>query len=99
MESRQSEEDNREVVAPKRLREYRKDKQESQHRFWSRFGVTQSRGSRFEMGTEIPPPIAILLKLYFEGIITDKDLWRVKTRRAPRSVATLKVAPQAQIIG
>ncbi len=40
---------------PEGLREYRKTKQENQYRFWSRFGVTQSRGSRFEMGSEIPP--------------------------------------------
>ena len=69
-------------MVPRNLREYRKTRRESQHRFWARFGVTQSRGSRFEMGTEIPPPIAILLKLYFEGVITDKDLWRVKTKRS-----------------
>ena len=58
----------------KALREYRKTRQESQYCFWSRFGVTQSRGSRFEMGSEIPPPVAILLKLYLDGIITDNDL-------------------------
>lgn len=62
------------VFDHKALREYRKARQESQSRFWSRFGVTQSRGSRFEMGTVIPPPVAILLKLYLEGAITDGDL-------------------------
>ena len=66
------------MMSPDVLREHRKTKRESQYRFWSRFGVTQSRGSRFELGKEIPPPIAILLKLYFEGIITDRDLWRAK---------------------
>lgn len=65
------------------LREHRKARRESQFRFWSRFGVTQSRGSRFEMGTEIPPPVAILLKLYFDGIISDSDLWRAKRLRRP----------------
>ena len=59
---------------PEALREYRKTQRESQSRFWSRFGVTQSRGSRFEMGTEIPPHVAILLKLYLDGAITDGDL-------------------------
>ena len=58
----------------KTLREYRRAMRESQYSFWSRFGVTQSRGSRFEMGSEIPPPVAILLKLYLEGVITDNDL-------------------------
>lgn len=56
------------------LREYRRTRRESQYRFWSRFGVTQSRGSRFEMGSEIPTPVAILLKLYLDGVITDNDL-------------------------
>lgn len=59
---------------PEALREYRRTRRENQYRFWSRFGVTQSRGSRFEMGSEIPPPVAILLKLYLDGVITDNDL-------------------------
>lgn len=59
---------------PEALRKYRRTQRESQSRFWSRFGVTQSRGSRFEMGTEIPPTVAILLKLYLGGVITDSDL-------------------------
>lgn len=62
------------VVTPEALREYRKARRESQFRFWSRFGVTQSRGSRFEMGMEIPAPVTILLRLYLEGVITDSDL-------------------------
>lgn len=61
-------------LTPEALREYRKARRESQLCFWSRFGVTQSRGSRFEMGTEIPTPVTILLKLYLEGVITDSDL-------------------------
>jgi len=70
------------VMAPKNLREYRMGRKESQLRFWSRFGVTQSRGSRFEVGAKIPIPIAILLKLYFNGVITDGDLWRAKRKRS-----------------
>ena len=61
-------------LKPEVLREYRKTRRENQCRFWSRLGVTQSRGSRFEMGSEIPPPVAILLKLYLDGVITDSDL-------------------------
>lgn len=62
------------VITPDLLRAYRRDKMENQTQFWARFGVTQSRGSRFEMGMEIPPPVCILLNLYFTGIINDKDL-------------------------
>lgn len=81
MEQHQIVNKNEGSMAPDELREYRKCRRESQFRFWSRFGVTQTRGSRFETGMKIPPPIAILLKLYFEGVISDGDLWRVRSRR------------------
>src|SRR5215475_13594671 len=53
---------------------YRKKRKESQRQFWARFGVTQSRGSRFESGAEIPAPVSILLGLYFSKTVTDGDL-------------------------
>jgi hypothetical protein len=62
------------VLDQKSLREYRIARLENQTRFWSRFGVTQSRGSRFELGMEIPAPVSILLKLYLNGVINDDDL-------------------------
>jgi RsaL-like HTH domain len=65
-------------ICPEVLRKHRKKRRESQFRFWARFGVTQSSGSRFEMGADIPPPVAILLKLYMEGVVTDGDLWRIR---------------------
>lgn len=58
--------------------EFRKTKKESQRRFWARFGVTQSRGSRFESGAEIPPPVSILLGLYLTKTISDSDLGRAE---------------------
>ena len=64
----------RKGINPRELRDFRRSMLESQDRFWSRFGVTQSRGSRFEKGTEIPIPVAILLNLYLGGVITDNDL-------------------------
>ncbi|MEW6164271.1 MAG: helix-turn-helix transcriptional regulator [Pseudomonadota bacterium] len=63
------------------LRKTRKARNESQQRFWARFGVTQSRGSRFELGNDIPSPVAILLRLYFDGVISDGDLWRARRKR------------------
>ena len=63
----------------KALREYRIARLENQTRFWSRFGVTQSRGSRFELGMEIPAPVSILLKLYLNGVINDEDLVGVRS--------------------
>ncbi|HTH61308.1 MAG TPA: XRE family transcriptional regulator [Paraburkholderia sp.] len=65
---------------------YRKKKRESQRRFWARFGVTQSRGSRFESGAEIPAPVSILLGLYFNKTISDGDLGRAeRVLRRPES--------------
>jgi len=61
-------------AAPHELRRLRIRKRESQEKFWSRFGVTQSSGSRFETGVMIPPPVAILLRLYVSGALKDDDL-------------------------
>ncbi|WP_246174179.1 helix-turn-helix domain-containing protein [Paraburkholderia hayleyella] len=61
-----------------RIIEYRKKKKESQRRFWARFGVTQSRGSRFEAGADIPAPVSILLGLYFTKTVSDGDLGRAE---------------------
>ena len=61
-------------MAPHELRRLRISKRESQEKFWSRFGVTQSSGSRFETGLAIPAPVAILLRLYIHGKLNDGDL-------------------------
>lgn len=60
------------------IRELRKSRRESQSKFWKRFGVTQSRGSRFEQGLELPASVAILVRLYLEGKVSDGDLWRAR---------------------
>ena len=46
----------------------------NQKDFWTRYGVTQSGGSRYESGRNIPKPLAILLWLHQLGRVTDKDL-------------------------
>lgn len=46
----------------------------NQKDFWSQYGVTQSGGSRYESGRNMPKPLAILLCLHRSGKITDKDL-------------------------
>ena len=56
------------------LRQIRISKRESQATFWARFGVTQSSGSRFETGLGVPPPVALLVKLYYTGKLSDGDL-------------------------
>lgn len=56
------------------LKQLRMSRRESQQKFWARFGVTQSSGSRFETGLGVPPSVAILIKLYVRGKLSDGDL-------------------------
>lgn len=67
-------------ISAEYLRDLRARRRESQTKFWKRFGVTQSRGSRFELGKQIPSPVTILIKLYLEGVIQDCDLQRAKRK-------------------
>ena len=50
----------------------------NQSEFWSRFGVTQSGGSRYERGRSLPTPLKILMLLYDAGSINDQDLANVR---------------------
>ena len=56
----------------------RKDFSENQETFWRRFGVTQSGGSRYESGRNIPTPIAILVALWATGKINEDVLAQVR---------------------
>ena len=73
------------------LKELRKSRRESQAKFWKRFGVTQSRGSRIEQGLGIPVSVAILVKLYLEGKVNDGDLWRA--RRGLQLLKQIRFSP------
>ena len=42
----------------------------NQSAFWSRIGVTQSGGSRYETGRKMPKPVAMLFELVY-GIKND----------------------------
>ncbi len=75
------------LLSAETLREYRKERRESQTKFWRRFGVSQSRGSRFELGFELPAPVAILIRLYLVGAISDGDLWRARRGGALKQAA------------
>lgn len=45
----------------------------NQQQFWARLGVTQSAGSRYETGRNVPRPVQHLLRIvYVEGIDIDK---------------------------
>lgn len=51
---------------------------ENQMQFWSRFGVTQSGGSRYEADRSIPEPTGILIMLYLTGVIDEAALAKAK---------------------
>jgi len=55
------------------VREIRRSLGLNQQQFWSRLGVTQSGGSRYESGRNIPRPVQHLLRLvHVEQIDIDK---------------------------
>jgi transcriptional regulator with XRE-family HTH domain len=54
-------------------RDLRRKLRLNQSEFWSRVGVTQSGGSRYETGRRIPRPVRELLRLvHVEGIVLSK---------------------------
>ena len=57
-----------------KISEYRKVSGLNQSDFWTRFGVTQSGGSRYESGRSMPKPVAMLVWLRESGKISDLDL-------------------------
>ena len=59
------------------LASYRKTLGENQSAFWSRFGVTQSGGSRYESGRALPKPVAVLLIAFVDGLLDDGALRRL----------------------
>ncbi|WP_415258478.1 helix-turn-helix domain-containing protein [Thauera phenylacetica] len=52
------------------VRAYRQKRGLNQMEFWSRVGVTQSGGSRYESGRSIPRPVQVLLHMTYG---TDKQ--------------------------
>lgn len=60
--------------SPEKIADIRKSEGLNQGDYWSRFGVTQSGGSRYESGRNIPLPTAMLMWLFSSGRISEKDL-------------------------
>ena len=53
---------------------YRKKLGVNQQTFWSSLGVTQSGGSRYESGRNLPRPVAVLLMLREAGKVKGTDI-------------------------
>ena len=47
------------------LEQIRKATGLSQEEFWGRIGITQSGGSRYEAGREVPEPVRLLLAIAY----------------------------------
>ncbi len=58
----------------KDIASYRRGLGMNQLQFWSRFGITQSGGSRYESGRSIPLPARALLVLVSSGKLSEQDL-------------------------
>ena len=62
-----------------RIADFRKKLGMNQQTFWSPLGVTQSGGSRYESGRNLPKPVALLVTLRARGKLTDADLASAST--------------------
>ena len=62
----------------KNVRDIRRKAGMNQHDFWTRFGVTQSGGSRYESGRDMPTPAAMLIWLREAEVIDDRVLEAAK---------------------
>ena len=75
----------------------------NQEEFWTQIGVTQSGGSRYESGRDMPKPVRELLRLvHIEGITLDKargadfEVASYLKTANPRLYRTLKKAAQTK---
>lgn len=57
-----------------KIQDKRKQSGLNQSVYWKRFGVTQSGGSRYETGRNIPASTAMLIWLFESGRIAEQDL-------------------------
>ena len=56
------------------IKDARKKSGMNQFEYWERFGITQSGGSRYETGRNIPLPTRMLLWLVDSGRVSAEDL-------------------------
>ena len=75
------------------LRDLRLIRNESQTEFWGRFGVNQRTASRIERGQAMPAAVAILVRLYIDGVIGDADLQRAQRRHKIALHSAMLAAP------
>ena len=93
MNHKPTENDKANSLSLDRLHQYRHAQGQNQSEFWGRFGVTQSGGSRYENGRDVPEPTQLLLALRHLGRIDDPDLTAARKylERSARKAAHLGV--------
>lgn len=70
------------VMSGEQVRRMREDLGINQTEFWSKIGMTQSAGSRYETGRTIPKPVVMLLMLVYEtDEIAESLLANLRNRR------------------
>ena len=72
---------------PDRIRLIRRRASMTQSDYWSRFGVTQSGGSRYETMRDMPTPTAMLVWLHESGRVSEQDLVEARKAIKPRKAA------------
>lgn len=71
-------------MKPEHVREMRKKLSMNQSEFWSRLGVTQSGGSRYESGRDIPKPVKMLITIaYGTDTQSAKVLEKLRAKKYP----------------
>lgn len=71
-----------ETMSGEHVRRMREDLGLNQTEFWSKIGMTQSAGSRYESGRTIPKPVVMLLMLVYEtDEIAESLLANLRNRR------------------
>ena len=60
----------------------------NQQQFYANLGITQSAGSRYEAGRDLPTPTAILLELVASGAVSEEQLLEARQRVQATHTAT-----------
>lgn len=60
------------------LSAYRRERAVNQSAFWGQYGITQSGGSRYESGRNVPTSTRMLMALHAMGVVSDEDMLRAK---------------------
>lgn len=64
-------------MQPDYIRNLRKSRGLTQTEFWTRIGITQSAGSRYETNRRVPAPVNLLLTLVHDS---KRNAWKMLSK-------------------